>query len=262
MRENLFGSEDGDLVLRDDQAEFFIVLDETARRRNLGARLRLIDSGAFSVVELERLGAAGADLFTSDKAGRTPADLFILNRAAKRGGGRLVYFHHGPLEAKAGDSAAPSSALAEAVRDGMALFLSNRETARSAADLSVLAEESRRGGNLLGYYHHGPLFPGLFELARRGAWIHFAAAPEKENDDVPVLIAIAAEAATAGGGMIIHVERPYSESAFEDLLAAGAAVLFRTPPSDYRSPIRRIEETAARRRLDPRAYYLYSDFMR
>jgi hypothetical protein len=261
MRDTSFSPADGDLVLRDDQAEFYTVLDEVRRRRARGARLRLIDSGAFSVLELERLGLAGADLFTSDKAGRTPADLFILNKAARKGGGFVAHFHHGPLGAETA-AAFPMSALREAARDGVALFLSNKVSARGPEDLIVLAEEAREGGRRLGYYHHGPLNPDLLELAGRGVWIHVNASPEEESETVPRLAGLAAAAEAAGGGLIVHLENAFSDTACEDLLAAGAYLLFRTPPSDYRSPLRPIEEKAARRRLDPDASYLYSEFMR
>lgn len=262
MDDNDFKSTDGDLVLRDDQSDFFVLLDEAKNRRERNARLRLIDSGRYSVLEMERLGLAGADVFTSDNAGRSPADLFILNRAAGKGGGCLAHFHYGPLAAGTAETGLPLAALREAVRDGLDVYLSNKATARDPNDLIALAEDARGGRSRLGYYHHGPLAPGHFELARRGAWIHVAAAPEEESDAVPRLVTLASSAAAAGGGLVVHLERPFSVEACEDLLAANAHLIFRTPPSDYRSPFRRLEEQAARRPLDPRSSYLYCEFMR
>ena len=56
--------------------------------------------------------------------------------------------------------------------------------------------------------------------------------------------------------------RPVStRPALPDLVAAGVILLFKTPPSDYRSPLRPFEEAAARRRLDPRSYYLFPDYV-
>jgi hypothetical protein len=60
----------------------------------------------------------------------------------------------------------------------------------------------------------------------------------------------------------VHAERAAPASALSDLLDAGAHILFQTPPSDYRSPFRELEERASRRKLDPRSFYLYREFMR
>ncbi len=261
MYDSPFCPADGDLVLRDDQADFPAVLDEVGNRRKRGARLRLIDSGAFPLLEMERLELAGTELYTSDRAGRTPDDLFILNKAARKGGGFIAFFHHGRLETDPA-SVFPMSALGEAARSGVALYLSNQSLAREASDLAALAGEARVGGTRLGYYHHGPLEAGLSEPARRGAWIHVVFSSGEESENVFGLCALAATAVSAGGGLIVHVETPPSEATGEDLLAAGAYLLFRLPPSDYRSPLRPIEKRAARRRPDPRSSYLYSEFMR
>jgi hypothetical protein len=261
MRDSAFGPASGDLVLRDDQADFSVLLDEVRRLRRGGSRLRLIDGGALSVLELERLILAGADLFTSDKAGRTAADLFILNEAARKGGGIVAHFHFGPLTEGEG-STFPLSDLRRTARDGVALFLSNKSVSRETDDLVVLAEESRSGGSRLGYYHHGPLGAGLSDLARRGVWLHVNPSPDDESGIIAGLISLAETAAASGGGLIVHLDKALSESACRDLLGSGAFLVFRTPPSDYRSPLRPIEEKAARRPLDPRASYLYSEFMR
>lgn len=262
MSESDFKPEEGDLVLRDDQADFFAVLDETKNRRARGFRLRVIDSGGLSVLELERLGLSGTELFTSDKAGRTLADLIILTAAAKKGGGLIAHFHHGPLSADSSDAAFPASALREAARLGVLLYLSNKIVPREPADLIVLAEEARFGRCRLGYYHHGPVVPALMELARRGAWIHISADPNDLDPAVPLLSEIAKTAAAEGAGLVIHLEQLIPAPVLEDFYAAGAYLLFRTPPSDYRSPFRILEEKSVRRPLDPRAYYLYSEFMR
>jgi len=128
---------------------------------------------------------------------------------------------------------------------------------------TVLAEDARRGNRRLGYYHHGAPAEDLEELARRGAWIHVSAAGA--GADLPALLLlrdIAAKAAAAGAGLVIHLERLIPEPGLEDLHKAGAFLLFHVPPSDYRSPYRALRAKASRRVLDPRAYYLYSEFMR
>jgi hypothetical protein len=262
MDENEFIPKDGDLVLRDDQAEYFAILDEAKERWKRGARLRLIDSGHLSVLELERLCLSGVEIFTSDKAGRTPADLTVLNAAAQKNGGLIAHFHHGPLLPDTSDEVLSLGALRDAARRGVYLYLSNKTETRRTEDLMVLAEEALLGGRRVGYYHHGAPTPVLEELARRGAWIHVSADPETADSSTVLLRDIAAEAVTAGAGLVIHLEQWVPAPTIEDLWKAGAYLLFRTPPSDYRSPYRMLEEKAARRPLDPRAYYLYSEFMR
>jgi len=104
----------------------------------------------------------------------------------------------------------------------------------------------------------------MFSLCRMTqAWIHVSAAGA--GADLPALLLlrdIAAKAAAAGAGLVIHLERLIPEPDLEDLHKAGAFLLFHVPPSDYRSPYRALRAKASRRVLDPRAYYLYSEFMR
>ena len=257
-----FIPKDGDLILRDDQADYLAILDEAKKRRKRGARLRLIDSGRASVLELERLCLSGAEIFTSDKAGRTPSDLINLTAVAQKKGGLIAHFQHGPLLSDSSGAALSLDALREAARRGVYLYLSNKTKTRLTEDLIVLAEEGRRGRRRLGYYFHGAPTPDLEELARRGAWIHVSADPKTADSSAAILRDVAAAAAAKGAGLVIHLEQPVPAAALEDLWAAGAYLLFRIPPSDYRSPLRTLEEKAVRRPLDPRAYYLYSEFMR
>jgi len=262
MDENEFIPKAGDLVLRDDQADFFAILDEGRKRRKQGARLRLIDSGHASVLELERLCLSGAEIFTSDGAGRTPDDLTVLNTAAEKSGVLIAHFQHGPLLPDSSGGVLPLGALRQAARRGICLYLSNKTEARRTEDLIVLAEEARLGRRRLGYYHHGEPTPALEELARRGAWIHVSADPKGVDSSTALLRDVAVQAAAAGAGLVIHLEHVVPAPAIEDLWEAGAYLLFRIPPSDYRSAFRILEEKAARRPLDPRAYYLYNEFMR
>ncbi len=64
MDERDFPSKKRTLVLRDDQADFYAILDEARGRRRRGGRLHLIDAGRLTVLELERICLSGADLFT------------------------------------------------------------------------------------------------------------------------------------------------------------------------------------------------------
>ncbi|MHB8055981.1 MAG: hypothetical protein ACYDH3_12115 [Candidatus Aminicenantales bacterium] len=262
MSDTEFLPAEGDLVLRDDQAEFFAILDEARKRRARGDRLRLIDSGRVTVLELEQLCLIGVEIFSSDKAGRGLADWVVLSAAAEKSGGSVAHFHHGPLAANPPAGVLSLDDLREGARLGVCLYLSNKAETRSSEDLITLAEAAGASRHRLGYYHHGTPEPRLLELARRGAWIHVSPDPQISDASMTILADVAAEAAAAGAGLVVHVERLISVAAVNDLWTAGAYILFRTPLSDYRSPFRILEEKAAGRIPDPKAAYLYSEFMR
>jgi hypothetical protein len=252
----------GDLVLRDDQADFSALLDAAKDRRAHRARLRLIDAGRLTGSELERLGLSGAEIYTSDAARLAPVDFFTMIAATKKGGGLFAYFHHGPLAAAPETATLPFETVLEMARSGAFLYFSNKSMERETEALTVLTKEAHRGRGRLIYYHHGSVLEGLEDLARSGAWIHFLSDAAADDQTVPRLGDLAKAAAAAGAGVVFHVERLIPVPKLEDLMAAGAHFLFRTPPSDYRSPYRSLEARASRRRLDPRACYLYCEFMR
>ena len=47
----------------------------------------------------------------------------------------------------------------------------------------------------------------------------------------------------------------------EEIIKAGAVVLFKIAPIDYRSSLRKLEKMARDKSLDPRAYYLHTTLM-
>jgi hypothetical protein len=255
-------SSSGDLVLRDDQAEYSALLDAAKERSALGARLKLIDAGRLPAFELEWLGLAGSEIFTSDAAGRDLSEFILIIAATKKGGSAVAYFHQGPLAEIPTASTLPLEAVRELARSGAFIYLSNKSLAREANTLAVLADDARSGGSRLVYYHHGALSGDLEEAARRGAWIHVLGDVAADSRNFPLLDDLAAAAAAAGAGLVVHLERLVPPEILSDLHTAGAYLLFQTPPSDYRSPYRALEEKASRRRLDPKACYLYSEFMR
>ncbi|MBE0711271.1 MAG: hypothetical protein IH583_02725, partial [Candidatus Aminicenantes bacterium] len=60
---------------------------------------------------------------------------------------------------------------------------------------------------------------------------------------------------------VVRVERGLPLEVLETLWAAGAALLFLTPPSDDRSLLRPVETRAARRKVPARAYFLSTAFL-
>jgi len=249
------------LTLRDDRLDFAGFGDAAASCRRRDARLRLIDQGRFTAVELEWLAEAGTDIYTSDRARSALAEFIQVRKAARRGGAWAVYFHHGPLEDEERPRSVSWEALREMLRSGLDLHISNGAAARDFERLGTLADDAKAGGARLVYYHHGAPAAELETLARRGAWIHVRAVEAAGEEPIRRLAEYAGAARAAGSQVIVHVEQRPHPSGLSDLLDAGAIVLFRTPPSDFRSPLRPLEERARTRRLDPRAFYLFPDYV-
>ncbi|MDD8026285.1 MAG: hypothetical protein PHI34_07215 [Acidobacteriota bacterium] len=243
------------LTLRDDRLDFAGFGDEASSCRRRRARLRLIDLGRFSVSELEWLGEAGTDIYTSDRVKRAVSDLILIRRAAGRGCAWAVFFQHGPIDEPG------LEALRELGRSGLDIQTSNAAMPRDFADLSTLAWDCGSGAAVFVYQHHGPLDPGLETLAGRGAWIHLTNGSLASADDVAFAGVCAKAARAHGANVILHVETRIDPDRLAELAAAGTFVLFKTPLSDYRSPLRPFEDAAARRRLPPRSYYLFPDYV-
>jgi hypothetical protein len=74
-------------------------------------------------------------------------------------------------------------------------------------------------------------------------------------------VEIARAAGRAGSRAVVHIERGLPPDLLEGLWAAGAALIFLTPPSDDRSRLRPIERKALRRKLPARAFYLSTAFL-
>ena len=250
-----------DQVVRDDRAPFPVLRDMAKARRGTAAPLRIIDTGALPVPELEWLARAGAEIYSSDAAGRTARELALVADAARRGGALVAHFHHGPFAD--GGSGAPMSFddLLELGRSGVHLYASDAKGARDFGALDALAYACEKGGAAFAYYHHGTIVPGLEDLARRGAWIHVPGR-SLAAESAAVLAADCARAAHAtGAGLVLHVDELLDPALTADLMEAGAHIVFLTPPSDYRSPSRLQEDRARRLPPAPRAYYLYPAFM-
>lgn len=241
------------LTLRDDRLDFPGFADAAASCRRRRARFRLIDQGRFSTSELEWLAETGTDLYTSDKTGRTVADLVLVRKAGSRGKAVTALFQHGPLVETA------LTALREIGRAGVDIHLSNLDGPRDWDPLADLAWDCAEAGSVFAYQHHGPPAPELEALAGRGAWIHVSSRSLASPSEAGLLAACALAARARGGNVVLHVETPADPALLSDLAAAGAFLLFRTPRSDYRSSLRPFEEAAARRRLPDRAYYLFSE---
>ncbi len=258
----IFRAEQGLVITtRDDQNDFTAFLDAARMARRSGGRLRLIDTGRFSLFELEWLAEAGTDLYTSDEARPNRAELGLMAKACARGDSVIAYFHHGILTADSGETPTSMGFLAEAGRDGVDVHISSRERERDLAGLAEIANVCRRAGSRLVYYHHGLLDAGLGDLARSGGWIHISDLNLPTAGEGTFLTNLSAEAAASGSGLVIHLEKGLAVETVRDLIRAGAFLLFKTPPADRRSSFRVLERWARKRTLDRRACYLYPDFL-
>ena len=255
------GGDRQEIVIRDDQLDFSALLDLAKERRKNHGRLKLVDSGAFDPSELEWLGQAGADIYTSDLARPKAGEIVRIGRAAKKGNAVAAYFHHGALDSDEKEKTIPFSGLLEMGRSGIDLHLSNKHRQREWGKLGELACACEKGGAWLVLYHHGPLAADLEGLARQGVWIHISDESLRSEQDVTALVDCVAAARGRGSNLVFHLEHSITLVWLENIFASGAFVLFQIPPTDYRSPLRPFETASKKRRPDPRSIYIDATFL-
>ncbi len=249
-----------DITVRDDQYEFPWLLDSVKLCRKKGARFRLVDSGKLDRFQLEWLTGAGADLYTSDEARPQASELEHVNKASRKAGAFVAYFHHGPLESEEEQSPVSFLDLKDMGRSGIYLYLSNREMKREISQLNELAYACRKGGSWLVYYLHGSLENSLEDLARNEPWIHVTDQIFQEPEDPTLVLDKVSSAISAGAKLILHIEKGLGLSHLRDVIRIKAVVLFKSSLFEKKSPLRALERKM-RKRLDFRAYYLYQTFL-
>lgn len=253
-----------DITVRDDQYDFPSLLDSVKQCRKKGFRFRLIDSGVLDGFNLEWLGEAGADIYSSDEVRVDVLELELVNNACKRGKAILAYFYHGTFESDEPEKEADSFSFFELknlARNGIYFFITNRERKLSFSAVNELAYACLRGKSWLVYYHFGPLEPSLEELGRNGAWIHITDQSFYEAEDTNIVLDAVKSALSSGVKMVLHVDKGLDYALLCDIMSSGAYVLFKSSLFDYKSPFRSLEREARKRRLDFRAGYLYPDFL-
>lgn len=250
-----------DITLRDDLYDFSVLLDTVKVARQRGVRFRLIDTGKLDRFQLEWLAEAGADLYTSDEARTDSQELELVNKACRKGKAICAYFHNGPLEAEEESESISYSSLQGLGRDGIYIHLTNRQNERDSLQLNELAFSCQKGGSWLVYYHFGSLEFSLEELARNGAWIHTSEQIFKDAEDKSLIVDNLKAAISAGLRCVLHVEKGLDISLLDDLMRAGAFILFKFSLFDRKSPFRALEKKARRKKPDFRAYYLYPNIL-
>jgi hypothetical protein len=252
--------EQRDLTIRDDQYEYAWFLDAIRLCRDKGGRFRLVDSGRFDRFQLEWLMEAGADLYTSSQTRGDLDSLTGLQRAAKRGRAILAFLQSGSLPSSEDEDAGKSAILDTLGRDGVHIYLTNREASLDFGQLGRLAETCQAGGTRLVYYHHGAFVPELEDLARSPLWIHLSDDSLREQEAAVALLDLVTSSATRAE-FVLMIQGGIEYQPLKDLLSAGAYVQFQRAQFDYRSPFKELERAAAKRRPDFRAFYLYPSVM-
>jgi hypothetical protein len=250
-----------DFNLRDDQFEAEALRDASALAREKGLRMGLVDTGRFDASRLEEFIRNGVRLFTSDESPRPAGELGVLLKAGRKSRSSIAYFRNGPLpgaEAGAGLSLGELDGL---VRDGMDVHLSNVTHRRDFAVLEDLAGTAHFARAFLVYYHHGPVDGDMAGLAARGAWLHVSDRSFRDGPAGDLVLKIVEAARRGGSRAAVYVQDGLPLAALRALFAAGAVILFQTPPSDRTSLQRPLELQAAKRRLPARAVYLTTAFL-
>ncbi len=253
--------ENRDITVRDDQFEYPTLLDSVRRFRDRRHRFRLIDTGRFGSFELEWLAASGADLYTSDDTRSNAQELELVNASSKRGDALVALFYNGHLGAEEEGKYFSLSELMNLGRSGVYVHVSNKKAKRDISFLVQLAYNCRKGGSWLVYYHHGSLEMQVVDLAQNGVWIHISDLSLADEKSQSIVTDIIRSACSSGGNLVLHWEKGIAFSLLDDIVRAGAVVLFRYALFDFKSPYRVIEERARGRKLDYRAYYLYRDVL-
>jgi hypothetical protein len=244
------------ITLRDDQYDFLTLFDAVRQFCDRRYRFRLIDTGRFDPFELEWLCGYGTDLYTSDDVRSSEHGLELASVAARKGNAVVVLLINGKLEEE-GENILSFSELVNVGRSGVYLHLTNRQEERDIQQVSRLAYSCAMGGSWMVYYHHGPLNAALLELGRSGAWIHITDQSLDGEENPSLIRDIILGARSAGSNLVLHWNDGNKFSLLDDIVNAGAVVLFSAPLFDYRSPMSSLEKGIRRKRLDFRAYYLH-----
>ncbi|HSA95613.1 MAG TPA: hypothetical protein VLJ16_06160 [Acidobacteriota bacterium] len=250
-----------DLVIRDDQFDLEALRDAVGYARRRRIRLSLLDTGRFGLAELEALAKGGARLLTSDEARPRADEWAVLGEACRKGGTHLSVFWKRPLPGNGAASGPALQDLGDVLSGGLDFHISDRDEARDAASLAVLAAAAKKGKAYFVVYHIGPPAASFAALAGERAWVHFADGAITDEAGAALAVEIASAAARAGSRAVVHIEHGLPLDLLEALWDAGAALLFLMPPSDGRSLLRPIERRAPRRKLPARAFYLSTAFL-
>lgn len=253
-------SDRGLVTIRDDLYGFPWLLDAVRLCRGRGGRFRLLDSGTLDRSELEWLVESGADLYTSDRVGREVGVLDSLHRIASRSRSVLACLVQSSLQEGIESPPYSGEELMSLGWSGIDMHISNREGEIDLPRVVAIADSCLQGEGWFVYYHHGGSERRLIDLAERRAWIHILESARQEAEDIELLLELARTSRALGRRIIIHLETGGDLILLEDLMDAGAHIVFHNTLIDFRSPLRVFEQLARKKRLPLRAYYLHFKF--
>ncbi|MBD3412976.1 MAG: hypothetical protein GF421_00900 [Candidatus Aminicenantes bacterium] len=247
------------LTVRDDQYDYYWIADAAKRCRQKGFRFRLIDTGRFEKIELIWLIGSGLDLYTDDQTRTDFKELEELSTECTKAHSLCSYLSTEKWNQSQDSEGSEFSGLLTFARSGAYIYVSSKNENRDLSQIKELAEGCHESGTHLVYYHRGPVEPIFTEIGDQGAWIHL---PAKSMDPEQRLLLIdtCQNSRQNGGGLILHLERAVEYDLVEDLMNAGAFVLFLYGHFDYKSPFKELQKRARRKKYDSRSYYLQHDF--
>lgn len=247
-----------DVTVRDDQYEFLQLLDGIELCRQKGGRFRLIDSGNLDSSTLEWLAEVGADVYTSSTTRNNPQEWENLNSACQKGRALLGLFHR-VREKEESENVLSLDAVFNLAGEGVYIYLVTKKEENDFPFLIKLARECRRGESFLVCYHHGSMDPQLIDLGESGAWIHLSDQIIQEEEDFLTLLDTVNSAQSAGAGVVFHMEKGLAFSKLRDLTRAGAFLVLKPGLMESRYPFKKLIHKARKKKLDHKAYYLYSN---
>jgi len=244
----------GPVNIRDDQYDYLTIMDAA---RSYGRRIGLIDSGRFSLLQMESIAKAGIAIYSSDEARADIEEIGLIRKACAKGGSFLAFFLNAGLRDEDRQGKIPFPVLKELAESGVYMHVSNRQEKHDGSRLAELSRSCRRGGSWLVYYHHGPLESFLADLAASGAWIHLSDQSLAKDEDFLFF----RELAGRGKRLVLFVEKILPASFLRDMYRAGVFLFFKTPPIDPGSPHEILEKKAGRKKLKVKAYYTSYAFL-
>jgi hypothetical protein len=247
------------ITVRDDQYDYHWIEDAAEICRKKGCLFRLLDTGRFEKIELMWLMGTGLNLYTDDQTRKDFKELEELLIECKRNHSVLAYLQTGAFGKGEESESSVFSGLVTLARGGALIYITNRERKTELEAINELASYCREGNTRLIYYHHGPIESIFEEIGKHGAWIHITD-KSIDSENLELLVDTCRSLDLNGGGLTVHLESSVEYDLVEELIEAGAYVLFLYAQFDYKSPFKKLEKRAKKKKIDFRAYYLQHDF--
>ncbi len=241
------------IIVRDDQLSWPEAMELARERSKQKRKLVLLDTGNFSLSELEWIASFGATIVSYLEARRTRSDMLLLQKVASRHRGRIIF------------ACAASFKKHEAVTEildslhqmgwgGVDLHLLGQRDSFSPEELTALATDCRKGKAWMVYYHHGAFEPWLVHLAREGVWLHLS---DKfyHHDHFNNLEEIIHAYAGRHVRLVLHQEEEVFTELAETVTSLGGWVIFRLSRPELAKKKGRYQ-VLKEKRLPFRAYHL------